>query len=163
MNKQNLLNKIFALPENEILKIFSQDGNLWEKNGKKRIYFNQKSILSLYGYQISYYGTGNLSNVLLDGKQESNCSTRKMLYEIEDDKYFLDLVTKKISNLSESGEGIFLWVLEDILDNYYKNLETQNKDENQVTCDCGCTVSKILRMSASRGSSCPDCYDRMSD
>ena len=31
-----------------------------------------------------------------------------------------------------------------------------------VHCDCGHTVARNLVMSASRGSSCPDCYDRMS-
>lgn len=29
-------------------------------------------------------------------------------------------------------------------------------------CDCGCTIPKSSVMSASLGSSCPDCYDRMS-
>jgi hypothetical protein len=29
-------------------------------------------------------------------------------------------------------------------------------------CDCGCTVPASLAMSASCGSACPDCYDRMS-
>ena len=33
----------------------------------------------------------------------------------------------------------------------------------QVTCSCGHTVNAILVMSASMGSSCPDCYDSMSD
>ncbi|HSW63401.1 MAG TPA: hypothetical protein VLH56_08835 [Dissulfurispiraceae bacterium] len=32
-----------------------------------------------------------------------------------------------------------------------------------VVCSCGHTIAKNLMMSASRGSSCPDCYDRMSD
>lgn len=31
-----------------------------------------------------------------------------------------------------------------------------------VMCDCGHECPKIQRMSASMGSSCPDCYDRMS-
>jgi hypothetical protein len=33
----------------------------------------------------------------------------------------------------------------------------------QVKCDCGHTCSRILVMSTSRGTSCPDCYDRMED
>ncbi len=33
---------------------------------------------------------------------------------------------------------------------------------NLVKCDCGHTVERMLVMSASMGSSCPDCYDRMS-
>lgn len=32
-----------------------------------------------------------------------------------------------------------------------------------VKCDCGHYVEKGLVMSASMGTSCPDCYDRMSD
>lgn len=32
-----------------------------------------------------------------------------------------------------------------------------------VKCDCGHTIPKTQVMSASMGSSCPDCYDRMSD
>jgi predicted Zn-ribbon and HTH transcriptional regulator len=32
-----------------------------------------------------------------------------------------------------------------------------------VRCDCGHTTAKHMVMSASRGTSCPNCYDRMSD
>ncbi len=32
-----------------------------------------------------------------------------------------------------------------------------------IACDCGHSVQRAQVMSASRGSSCPDCYDRMSD
>lgn len=32
-----------------------------------------------------------------------------------------------------------------------------------VRCDCGHTVARGLAMNASRGTSCPACYDRMSD
>ena len=32
-----------------------------------------------------------------------------------------------------------------------------------VACDCGHTVPRAQAMSASQGSSCPDCYDRMSN
>lgn len=32
-----------------------------------------------------------------------------------------------------------------------------------VECDCGHRVERALVMNASRGTSCPDCYDRMSD
>lgn len=32
-----------------------------------------------------------------------------------------------------------------------------------VRCDCGHSVPQTLIMNASRGTSCPDCYDRMSD
>jgi hypothetical protein len=32
-----------------------------------------------------------------------------------------------------------------------------------VKCDCGCTIPKSQKMAASLGSSCPNCYDDMSD
>ena len=32
-----------------------------------------------------------------------------------------------------------------------------------VRCACGHSVPRVQMMNASRGSSCPDCYDRMSD
>jgi len=31
-----------------------------------------------------------------------------------------------------------------------------------VKCSCGCTIPKSLVMNASVGTSCPDCYDRLS-
>jgi len=34
---------------------------------------------------------------------------------------------------------------------------------SMVRCSCGHTVSATMVMSASMGSACPDCYDRMSD
>jgi hypothetical protein len=35
--------------------------------------------------------------------------------------------------------------------------------KTSVRCDCGHTVSQNLVMNTSRGTACPDCYDRMSD
>jgi len=37
------------------------------------------------------------------------------------------------------------------------------KGIRRVKCDCGHECDSYLVMSASRGSSCPDCYDRMSE
>ena len=37
------------------------------------------------------------------------------------------------------------------------------RDRELVKCSCGHTVPKNQVMSASLGSSCPNCYDRMSD
>jgi hypothetical protein len=33
----------------------------------------------------------------------------------------------------------------------------------EIKCDCGHTVAKNLVMNANFGTSCPDCYDRMSE
>jgi len=39
----------------------------------------------------------------------------------------------------------------------------QHKSAEMVKCSCGHTVAKALVMSASLGTSCPSCYDRMSN
>lgn len=41
--------------------------------------------------------------------------------------------------------------------------EAPREVEDIVACDCGCIIWRNFRMVASRGTSCPDCYDRMSD
>lgn len=53
---------------------------------------------------------------------------------------------------------------------WYANLRDANAlkprqrvQERQVDCDCGHTVGESQVMNASQGTSCPDCYDRMSD
>jgi hypothetical protein len=40
--------------------------------------------------------------------------------------------------------------------------EWQNRPRETVKCDCGHECEKKMVMSASRGTSCPECYDRMS-
>jgi len=42
------------------------------------------------------------------------------------------------------------------------NTQRAQRDAEMVYCDCGCTVTANQVMSASLGTSCPDCYDRMS-
>jgi len=44
-----------------------------------------------------------------------------------------------------------------------ERLRAAQKPVEMVKCSCGHTVPKGSVMSASMGSSCPDCYDRMSD
>ena len=41
--------------------------------------------------------------------------------------------------------------------------EVETIREDTVPCSCGHHVSKSLVMSASFGTSCPECYDRMSE
>jgi len=52
---------------------------------------------------------------------------------------------------------------------YTEELERQAQEREEmrrkglVRCDCGHVIHKSQRMMTSRGSSCPACYDRMSD
>ena len=57
-------------------------------------------------------------------------------------------------------------------DDWYDNVRDADSTRNaprsrpvveMVRCDCGHEVPRGQVMSASRGTSCPDCYDRMSD
>ena len=41
--------------------------------------------------------------------------------------------------------------------------EAQAARASYIRCNCGHTVAPNLVMNASRGTACPDCYDRMSD
>ena len=41
--------------------------------------------------------------------------------------------------------------------------KARQKSVKMVRCACGHTISQNLVTSTSQGSSCPDCYDRMSD
>lgn len=43
-----------------------------------------------------------------------------------------------------------------------KPVNVQRPAVDMVKCSCGHTVSRINVMSASLGTACPDCYDRMS-
>jgi hypothetical protein len=44
----------------------------------------------------------------------------------------------------------------------YEPIAQPIQKPEMVKCDCGCTVSRGSVMNASLGTSCPDCYDRMS-
>lgn len=44
-----------------------------------------------------------------------------------------------------------------------QRLQPKYRKTEMVKCSCGHTIPKSCVMCASIGSSCPDCYDRMSD
>lgn len=53
-------------------------------------------------------------------------------------------------------------------DEWYENIRAKPAPRPEpkpdlVRCDCGHECERLLVMSASLGSACPDCYDRMSD
>ena len=45
----------------------------------------------------------------------------------------------------------------------YKILLSQTRPSKLVKCSCGHTIPEELVMTASLGSACPDCFDKMSD
>ena len=99
-------------PEELVKKFSTFGGSLWEKHGKKRIYFNYKKILSDYGYKFSRYNTGNISSASLEGDKISNGSMAKILDEISDIKFFIDLSERSLRcGDSELAQEIFEYVL----------------------------------------------------
>lgn len=67
------------------------DGNLWEKYGKARIYFNGAAIAEYGGLEWSTYNTGNISNAAIDGQRISNSECRRILGELNYTKIWFDL------------------------------------------------------------------------
>lgn len=56
------------------------------------------------------------------------------------------------------------WALEDAYKTMYpiKSEVVIPEETFTVVCSCGCSITESLVMTASFGSSCPDCYDKMS-
>lgn len=76
---------------------------------------------------------------------------------------------EKLESLLNDGRGAAAKTGEQSPNYYYDHsmamIRAANVPKKQVEmkkCDCGCTIPKMSVMSASMGSSCPDCYDRMS-
>lgn len=76
-----------------------------------------------------------------------------------------DATREEVLKALESGKE-----LKNDKNDWYSNCRDSNaikiqqpKSTEMVKCSCGHTVSKISVMNSSRGTSCPDCYDRMSD
>lgn len=65
-------------------------GNLWEKYGKRRVYFNQNALLDLCNVEIGYYKTGNVSGCSVDGTYTSNADGRRWLASTDGVYYDLD-------------------------------------------------------------------------
>ena len=48
-------------------------------------------------------------------------------------------------------------------DFYQQKKSTATEHQTTVTCDCGHTVAANLVMTTANGTSCPNCYDKMSE
>ena len=65
-------------------------GKLWEKYGKRRVYFNQRALLDLCKVELRYYKTGNVSACLVDGVYTSNADGRRWLASTDGVYYDMD-------------------------------------------------------------------------
>lgn len=78
-------------------------GTMWENGGKRRIYFS--NLLQLLGYQLDFYGSGNIQSATLDGIQVSNSSAKKISDKLWQAKFFYDLNDGKFHLQTASSIG----------------------------------------------------------
>lgn len=64
-------------------------GKLWEKNGVRRVYFND--LWELFGLEIDLFGTGNVRNAWLHGEKISNSYANKIIGDLDSMKLWVDL------------------------------------------------------------------------
>lgn len=72
-------------------RLVAAGGSRWEKAGHNRIYFN--NLAELYGLELSFYNTGNISSATLDGERISNNSARLILSSLNSAKVWYDCNT----------------------------------------------------------------------
>jgi hypothetical protein len=100
------------------------------------------------------------------GKSYQTATDQSLAEAIESAAQFNQTTTDSIRNLLENGTSVN-WCQSP---NYYYDhslgsirMKRTRQSVKMVMCDCGHEVPAGQRMSASMGTSCPDCYDRMSD
>ena len=83
-------------------KLVSEFGGcVWEREGKKRVYFND--IEEISGLSINRYGTGNVSSASLNGKKISNSHARRIAPD-SFSKLWYDCVTEKFESRNLNNE-----------------------------------------------------------
>jgi len=86
------------------------------------------------------------------------------------DGEFKNITEKQAIDILENGKTLRNapadWYSECRCGNFYdKKMAEREAAQNKikmVRCDCGCTIPEHSVMSASMGTSCPNCYDDMS-
>ncbi len=78
-------------------------GNLWERYGKRRIYFSARYLAKLYGMRCEYYNTGNIYCAWVDDERISNTSARRLLQDFNGSFWYdLDSESFQSKGLSDS-------------------------------------------------------------
>ncbi|ECA1856359.1 hypothetical protein EJH18_26295, partial [Salmonella enterica subsp. enterica serovar Chailey] len=71
-------------------------GNLWEKNGMCRVYFNSDVVSEVIEFDYSTYKTGNISSASLGGSHLSNCRARSIRSMLSTTKFWFDAADGKV-------------------------------------------------------------------
>ena len=69
-------------------RLIQAGGRRWTKGEFNRIYFN--NLAELYGLQLDYYNSGNISAAQLDGEHISNSSARQILASLSSARVWYD-------------------------------------------------------------------------
>lgn len=80
------------MSEQQIIKTLTESGGkLWEQGGKRRIYFNGRTIATLGGFEVQVSKSGGVAWANLNGKRISNSAARNIWYAINSGKFWYDL------------------------------------------------------------------------
>lgn len=68
-----------GLKNNVEQKLTNLGCSVWEKYGKKRIYFNDNQLAKVFGLVVARYKTGAIKNAELNGEKISNSKAGKII------------------------------------------------------------------------------------
>lgn len=78
-------------------------GNLWERHGHRRVYFNYNTLAELLGMKLEFYNTGNIRAAWMDGERVSNTHARGYYWDLRNGKIWYDLNTEKFATRDVEG------------------------------------------------------------
>lgn len=100
----------------EIVEILTANGGrVWEKGGKRRVYFNPAD----WGLKVWYYNTGNVSGAEINGTTISNSEASRCLgvrvwYDLDDGRFYTQ-GTERLHSVAQSAIREFVQALQDKL------------------------------------------------
>lgn len=72
--------------------LIAAGGNLWEKGDYRRVYFPERLLATLLGYQIETYRSGGVASATRDGSKVSNATMNRVLDDLRKARFHYDLV-----------------------------------------------------------------------
>jgi hypothetical protein len=99
-------------------------GRYWEKNGKRRVYFND--LIELAGIEYQTYGTGNISCATEGGEKLSNNKASKIVADLRSAKLWYDL-DSQTWNAKDRFGGSEIYRKEKIINAIVEKLEAENE------------------------------------
>ncbi|EOY6714382.1 TPA: hypothetical protein ACWMH2_000194 [Proteus mirabilis] len=73
------LRSLYHTVESTTSKLIKLGCSVWENYGKRRVYINYDKLEAVFGLEIGFYNTGNISYAYMHGEKISNTSAYKLL------------------------------------------------------------------------------------